>query len=312
MSCEHITEELPLYFYGELSQEEEERVEQHLEHCSGCAVELERVRRFGRAMSFAEMPVTEGLLAECRIDLARAVRTERAVRADPSQSTFQRCITGVHEFMNMHVGFRVPAGALALVAVGFLAGKVAPGTLPFLSSLQTGGSQQAGFVNIRSVEPDASGKVRIAFDNVSRGTVSGSLSDPKVRELLLASMKDESNPGLRVEAAGFIKDHADDGEVRSALLDAVQHDPNVGVRMNALEGLKRYGDDDAVRKAMTQVLLNDANPGVRVKAIDLLTAHKDVSIVGPLQNAMQKEENNYVRMRMTKVLKDLNASVGTF
>jgi HEAT repeat protein len=63
---------------------------------------------------------------------------------------------------------------------------------------------------------------------------------------------------------------------------------------------------------MTEVLLNDANPGVRVKAIDLLATHKDRSIVGPLQNAMQKEDNSYVRMRMTNALRDMNASLGTF
>lgn len=303
MSCDRIADELPLYFYGELTQEDEERVEQHLATCTACTAEMENVRRFARAMSMSETPVPGPLLSQCRVDLTRSLRLEQIA---PKRSLLQT----LREFMGMHVGFSVPAGALALIAAGFLVGKLAPGTLPFFGG--AGSAQQAGFVNIRSVEPDASGKVRISFDNVSPKTLSGSMDDPKVRELLLASMKDESNPGLRVEAAGIIKDHADDADVRNALLDAVQHDPNVGVRMNALEGLKHFGGDEAVRKAMTQVLLNDANPGVRVKAIDLLTASKDMSIVGPLQNAMQKEDNNYVRMRMTKVLRDLNASAGTF
>jgi hypothetical protein len=214
--------------------------------------------------------------------------------------------------MHTSIGFRVPAGALALIAAGFLAGKLAPGTLPFLNSFSSGGQQQAGIVNVRSVEPDPSGGVRINFDNVSRGVVSGSMEDPRVRELLLASMHNEANAGLRVEAVGIIKDHAAQADIRGALLDAMQHDPNVGVRMEALEGLAQYRDDPAVRTALTESLLNDANPGVRVKVIDLLTERKDASIVGPLQDLMRKEDNRYVRSRASDALRGMNASVGTF
>ena len=300
MNCGQIANELPLYVYGELTQEEEERLEHHLATCAPCGIELTRVKALGRALSAVEMPAPADLLTDCRTQLSRTLRDQRTI-AKPRQSWLAR----LQELMSMHVGFSVPAGALALIAVGFLAGRFAPGGFGLSSS-----SQQAGFVNVRSVEPDVSGKVRIDFDNVSQKTVSGSPDDPKIRALLLSSMKDQSNAGLRVEAAGIMKDHAADGDVRNALLDAVQHDPNVGVRINAVEGLKRYGAEPAVRKALTEVLLNDVNPGVRMKAIDLLTAYKDQSIVGPLQNAMQKEDNNYVRMRMENALREMNASLG--
>jgi hypothetical protein len=304
MSCPRITDELPFYVYGELSQEEEERVEQHLSVCGACTADLARLRNFSHALTDAEIPVPENLLERCRFQFDRALREERSAQRAPRQSWMAK----LQSLMSMHVGFRVPAGALALVAVGFLAGRFAPAQF----GLGPPSVQQAGFVNVRSVEPDASGKVRIAFDNVSQKTVSGSPDDPAIRALLLASLKDQSNPGVRVETTGIMKDHASDAAVRNALLDAVQHDPNVGVRINAVEGLKQYGAEPAVRQAMTQVLLNDVNPGVRMKAIDLLTAHKDQSIVGPLQNAMQKEDNSYVRMRMTNALREMNASLGTF
>jgi len=34
--------------------------------------------------------------------------------------------------------------------------------------------------------------------------------------------------------------------------------------------------------------------------------------VGVLQNLMRREDNNGVRLKASKVLKDLNASIGTF
>jgi hypothetical protein len=298
MSCTHITNQLPLYYYGELNQEEEEKLEAHLASCAACSAELTRFRSFSQALLAAEAPVSERLLNQCRTDLTRSLRNESAQPRSWSDR--------FRELMNLHIGFRVPAGALALIAAGFFAGKLS------VPGLFTSGAKQAGFVSVRSVEPDASGKVRIAFDSVSESSISGSADDPKIRELLLASMKDRSNAGLRVEAAGIMKDQAADADVRSALLEAVQHDPNVGVRINALEGLKAYSQDPAARKALTEVLLNDSNPGVRVKAIDLLTSHRDESMVGPLQNAMRKEDNRYVRMRIADQLRAMNASVGTF
>ena len=37
MNCESVNKLIPLYFYGELSPEEEDRLEQHLDGCAGAA-----------------------------------------------------------------------------------------------------------------------------------------------------------------------------------------------------------------------------------------------------------------------------------
>ena len=61
-----------------------------------------------------------------------------------------------------------------------------------------------------------------------------------------------------------------------------------------------------------QVLMTDENPEVRKQVIDLLVAHRDDSMVGMLQNLMQREDNSYVRLKCEKALKEMNASIGTF
>ena len=53
--------------------------------------------------------------------------------------------------------------------------------------------------------------------------------------MLLSSMHDESNAGLRVAAMGIAKEHARDADVRGALVEALETDPNVGVRLQALD-----------------------------------------------------------------------------
>ena len=44
----------------------------------------------------------------------------------------------------------------------------------------------------------------------------------------------------------------------------------------------------------------------------MLIAHGDESVVGVLQNVVQKENNSYIRMRCERALREMNASVGTF
>jgi hypothetical protein len=100
--------------------------------------------------------------------------------------------------------------------------------------------------------------------------------------------------------------------VRDALLNVVARDSNAGVRLKALDGLKPLAGDPQVRKTLAQVLLADDNPAVRMQVVDLLVLHRDDSMVGVLQNLVQKEDNNYVRLKCEKALKDMNASIGTF
>ena len=65
-------------------------------------------------------------------------------------------------------------------------------------------------------------------------------------------------------------------------------------------------------QSATHVLLNDNNPGIRTQAIDLLVQHKQRDVVGALQQLMQREDNDYIRQRTQRLLRDLNASVDSF
>jgi HEAT repeat protein len=137
------------------------------------------------------------------------------------------------------------------------------------------------------------------------------MDDQSIQQLLLSAVR-QDNPAVRVESVELLKNRADSGEVRAALLNAVAHDPNAGVRLKAVEGLKPLAVEPDVRKVLAQVLLADENSAVRMQVVDLLVARPDDSIVGVLQNLMQKEDNSYVRLKSEKALKEMNASVGTF
>lgn len=299
MKCDSVVESLPLYYYGELPLEEEERLEDHLHGCEACREQMERFRRVAAALDRREAAPPPALLAECRHDLMRAVYHQ------PARRGFVENLLGVFAALGR---LRQPLAAMALLALGF-----------FAARLTTGPQRMAGlptsdvvYTNIRSVQPEPAGAVRIVLDETRRRTVNGRLDDGNIRRLLLAAMGEEDNPAVRVESVGILKDYPLTSDVRTALLNVAVNDPNAGVRLKAVEGLKTFAAEPEVRAVLGRVLLDDENPGVRIQAIDLLVAQPDDAMVGILQNVVQKENNGYVRMKCERALKEMNASIGTF
>jgi hypothetical protein len=209
---------------------------------------------------------------------------------------------------------RQPIGALALIAIGFFGARLihipAPsGTGTLLSSV-TSPSDEV-YSTVRSVQPDSSGGVAISLDETHRRVVTGSMNAPNIQRLLLAAAH-EDNPAVRVESVDLLRSQSGSTEVRDALLNVLLQDTNSGVRLKALEGLKPLAGDSEVRKTLRRVLLADDNVAVRMLVIDLLVANRDDNMVGMMQGLVQQENNNSVRLKLEKALRDMNASPGRF
>ena len=310
MTCDSVGKAIPLYYYGELEPAAEDGVEEHLQACAGCRDELERQRALAAELDRHRMVPPADLAAECRHELIRAIYREEvpAVRSRASDpwGLFREAFESL---WRPGIRFTRPAGAVALVALGFFAARFI-GSVP--SGLSLAGVAPDVVSSVRSVQPDNAGRVQIAVDETHRRIVSGRLDDQNIQRLLMAASREQDNPGVRVESVELLKDRSASAEVRGALLEAVTSDDNPGVRLKALEGLKSFAGAAEVRKTLAQVLLEDDNPAVRIQVIDLLIAHKDDATVSVLQTLVGKEDNSYVRMRCQNALREMNASVGTF
>ena len=311
ISCKEAREQFAMLLYGELSFDQEERVESHLDACAECRTSLEREKAVHAALDTIEVEPSPSLLRQCREDLRVRLMEEEALPV--SSRGWWEQFTGW--FAGRPAG-RVlrPVGALALVTLGFVAARVVP-----LLNLETlrGGYGTMGLAEpmsrVREVEPASEGRVRIMLDETRQKVVSGRLDDAQIRALLLGAAKDPSDPGLRAETVDILNTRAQSPEVRDVLIYALRHDQNAGVRLKAMEGLKPFGHDPGVRSAFTQVLLGDANPGLRTQAIDLLTGGAaggvDREIIGTLQELMERgEPQDYVRDRCLRVLQSMKAS----
>jgi hypothetical protein len=306
MKCEDVRNTLPLFLYGELSFEDEERLEIHLDECDACRAALGREKALFKSLDSAEMLPSAELLADCRAELR-----QRLVDVQPDRVSFwDRIREGFTVHFHFAPGLTQLGGALAMLLIGFFGARMTPAS--FRGSFNSSGVVEPATSRVRYVEPVGSGRVQIVVDETTQRVLSGTIEDQDIQHLLLTAAKDPSDAGLRVESVNLLKNQPQSAEVRSALLYAVQHDSNAGVRLKALDGLKNFADDPETRQTLTQVLLKDDCPGVRTQVIDLLIQHHADSMVGVLQEVMGKEQNGYVRMRCQRALRDMNASVESY
>lgn len=306
MKCDEVRKTLPLLLYGELSFEEEERLEVHIDECDACREALARERELFQSLDDAELTPSAELLARCRSELG-----ERLANAQPERPRFwDRVREGFTIHFHFAPGVSQVVGAVAMLLIGFFGARMTPGSFP--GSFRAAGVADPATSRVRYVEPAGPGKVQIVLDETTQRTLSGSLDDENIRRLLVTAAKDPSDAGLRVESVDLLKNQPQSTEVRRALLYAVQHDPNAGVRLKALDGLRGFADDSETQQALLNVLLKDECAGVRTQVIDLLVQHHAPSMVGVLQEVMDKENNGYVRLRCQRALHEMNASAESY
>jgi hypothetical protein len=319
MNCDSILKLLPLYYYGELTPDEEERVEEHTHGCTACMRELAQQRSLAAALDRRKLVAAPALLEDCRSDLMAAIqggapRAARTVKGpwrlflDAMAASFSGApLSGIARL-------RLPIGALALIAIGFFGARLIPAGAPSRTGVPLGSvtaPTDEVYSTVRSVQPDNLGGVAISLDETRRKVVTGHMTDPNVQRILLAAVH-EDNPAVRVESVDLLRSQSGSTEVRDALLNVLLQDTNSGVRLKALEGLKPLAGDSEVRKALRRVLLADDNVAVRMLVIDLLVANRDDNMVGMMQGLVQQENNNSVRLKLEKALRDMNASPGRF
>ncbi|MGE5647746.1 MAG: HEAT repeat domain-containing protein [Acidobacteriota bacterium] len=302
MNCESVKNQAVLFLYGELSLEQEQSFQDHLEQCPACREAFEAEKRLHELLDAREIEPDAALLTRCRRDLARRIESAAPPKA-PVRNWLER-------FFDLRLAALArPLGALALVALGFFAARWTSGPAPLP---KVSGRFEPVVTRVRYLDPEPSGQVRLLVEETRQRTLSGSAGDEQIRRLLLAAARESSDPGVRAESMDVLNDGRPTAELRPVLLYALQHDSNPGVRLKALDALKNESGDRDVRRVLSQVLLTDDNPGVRAQAIDLLVQHKEDATVGVLQKLVQEEKNNYVRLRCQRALEEMNASVGTF
>lgn len=307
MNCDWTKENVVLYIYGELADDAKFEFEQHVRHCLGCRRELDTALEFKDAM--ASLPVKDvspSFLTANRMELQ-----ERLEHAEQSRNIFSSLVFDLTGWM--HQVKLAPALTAVLLMIGFAGGvgttyrmmdhnTAAKSSGPAITPVPV---ETANIAGIDSITPDAnSNQVSIRYNTLTPQTLSGSMDDPRVRQLLLLGAQNTRNPGVVLDSINALNRSSADNEVREALINSLRTDHNPGVRLECLDGLKGYVRDDVhVRDAVIEALVHDNNAGVRQRAISLLDDVKaDSSVRAALTVLAERDPNKFIREESKRYL----------
>jgi len=313
MNCEIAQQNIVLAQYGELPDEFQFPLEQHLDSCEDCRREWKALIALNEELAL--MPVREpspNMLAASRM------RLDEALDAMPARSVTQRLWGNAFRWL----GFLQSAPALAtlLLGVGFLGGN-------FLERYQAAHvkqvpspviltSGQGPIASVSGIEQTPNSElVRVNYNRLVPESVQGSLDDPQVRQLLMLGTKLATNNDVHAQSVDLLaseciaghsctSDDSGAGGIRTALLASLRTDKSPSVRLKALKGLQPYvAEDERVRNGVLDALMHDKNADVRTQAISLLEpVQADSSVRQVLRTVSTQDVNPAIRNASFKAL----------
>lgn len=284
--CNQVAPLLVFYACGELDENEQKLVREHLALCAPCAAQLSEEKNLQTLLASlpqdADRLDSAGvLLSQCRSELAETLDDmvrPPVLEKTPVFGTFRRWMAirpawsgAVLVALGLLVGVQTSQWYFARNAVNPLdeAVNVRPG--PRFSDDQLSKMAVAG-INFSPSLGSGAQNVRVQLNAEQPVELTGSLDDSDVRHVITYVVKsgDRFDPGMRLDCLEALKAHSGDSDVRDALLAAARKDQNPAVRLKALEALRDSTGEEAVRAVLLDTLKHDSNPGVRVEAVNLL------------------------------------------
>ncbi len=321
MTHQQYKEWIQLSVLEELTTDERELLERHIDQCCECRAELEQLMKFTARLPKCQFfQPTEQLLQEARQELRVALRLERMKK--PMWATLKTWWDALTSG-----SLRLAVGGAAMIAVGMLLGYFAfsGGETPegsFVGNLaiqHTASSRgETKVTNVRFLTSETvEGEVEFVFEAVTPIRMKGSLHDPSVQRILAQALVTEKNPGARLRAVSTLGVYAEqsnqpDQEIKAALIQALKSDSNVGVRKEALRVLQLFPMDKDIQNALLHVLRYELNPGLRIEAINILEKPvvagqwRNEEIINVLREKMESDQNNYIRLRARNVYEEVH------
>ncbi len=309
---------IQLSLYGELSGEENLKLQQHLSGCEDCRKELEEQKNLLSVLTERDkLKVDDKLLSDARAQLRGALKNEREKKYSATR------------FADILIGFisspyRAALAGAAILAIGFFFGFLlfnSSAEVKYIATNQNNNEvsfTDSGVIikNIRFVDSDATdGEIEFTFDAVKTISLKGKVDDPKIQSILTYSMLNDMNPGSRlnsINAMATDKVLQYDTEVTDALVTVLMNDENPGVRREALQVLKKLPFTEKIKRAYLYVITSDSVSGLRIDAINALAeaikqgSSLSGSEVDLFRNKLQTDNNNYIRFKAKTILQEYN------
>lgn len=307
------------YFFGDISTNEKNELEEHLKTCALCRSEFNSTRVLQETLVREKLPdPDENLLREARNELRINLRSEK------KKLNIWKSISGKFS-SSFFITPQLAAGAFSFLIAGLMIGYFifrSSGSVHYsLENLkqqtaknETVLSGDTKIDNVRFINKKAAdGTVEFTFDAVKPVHIKGKIDDPKIQNILTYSMLNEDNPGTRLNTISLISSGGQslqDNDIKNALLSVIKFDSNQGVRWEAMKQIGKFKFDNQIKKTLLYVLQKDSSSGMRIEAMNrLVEASKsgssfDREDLSVLKQKVEQDDNNYIRYQAKTVLKE--------
>ncbi|AEU34835.1 HEAT repeat domain-containing protein [Granulicella mallensis] len=309
MTCENAQQNIILAQYGELPDELQFPLEQHIAGCEDCRREWKALLALNEELALTPMQEpSPNLLAASRM------RLDEALDAMPARSLSQSFFGSAFRWLGYVQG--APALTTLLLGAGFLGGNfIARYQVAHAPKLPTpvilSNSTNGAIASVSGiVQTPNSDLVQVNYNRLVPETVQGSLDDPQIRQLLmlgtkLATSNDVHANSVALLASECAAGHRCDADgtsegatgIRTALLASLRNDKSPEVRLKALAGLQPYvAQDEHVRDAVLGALMHDKSADVRTQAVSMLEpVQGDSSVRQVLRTVSSQDANPAIR-----------------
>ncbi len=317
MNHKYFSDLVYLSFTGEISDKLREELKVHMLTCSTCRKESEQLEFLEKYLSAKKTEKVSGtLLADARNELNQKLRI-----AGKKEDKLSELIEKIREFFSINYKY-VLNGAICTAAgivIGFLLFKGSAPEIPAAQNISSvseipGDVSYIRNIHLIDVNP-ADDNIEFSFEAVRNVRMSGSVSDEKMRSVLMYAVMNGNNPGVRLNSLNALNSAVNisyDNEIKDAIISAVKYDDNPGVRREALKVLKNLPFDQDIKRAYLYAILNDTSSGIRIEAINELieSANKGTSLSSEekelFRERLLEDHNGYIRLRAKTVLEEYN------
>ena len=189
---------IQLSVFGELNENEQSMLKNHLADCDECRTELEDQKNLLELISGKEKAdVDEKVLSAARYQLRGALRSETT-----NKNIFESTFASMSQFFVTPLKFAVVSSATLLVGIliGSLLFSKSSGE-EFTAQNRNKNrfaslNEDINISNLRFIDSDASdGEVEITFQASRPVRLKGRVNDPQIQGVLTYAMLNEQNPG---------------------------------------------------------------------------------------------------------------------
>ncbi len=297
------------YLYNELDENKKSILEQHIDSCNECKLELESYKKlFADVSNDNETQLDPKLLMEARLELRGILRAQRNKLLDSNKIS-----NSLYYFISKPIGLAF-GGAAVLILGLFLGYEIFKNSNVENATDNSVLNNNLKISNINFIDSDASdGQVEFTFDAVKPGYFKGNVHDANLQKILTQAVLNEQNPGTRLNSLNVINafnSKSFDDEIKKTLIIVSKYDENPGVRLEALKSLNIIPFDNEIKSTLIYVLLNDTSSGIRIEAINNLVeaAKKGFNLsandLSLLRDKVQSDQNNYVKFQVKNIIKE--------